>query len=76
MHALQNEQTHHTPDRQRRLPIMRFVDFAQPAAEKSPIDLLGQPRQRMTHGDDPIQRRMEQVLLTIVPRLCIRPEPP
>ena len=40
--------------------------------EKTPIDLLRQPGQRVAQVDDLVQRRPEQLFLTIVTRLCLR----
>ena len=40
-----------------------------PAVEKLPIDLARQPHQRMSKIDDVLERRPQQILLTIVPRL-------
>src|SRR5207248_7739236 len=40
-----------------------------PAVEKLPIDLARQPHQRMSKIDDVLERRSQQILLTIVSRL-------
>jgi len=69
MHMLEDQQTRHQPDRQRRVAVGRSVDFAQPAIEKPPIDLLSQSNQRVAHIDHLLKRRSEQVLLAIIPRL-------
>jgi hypothetical protein len=41
--------------------------------DEAPIDLARQPHQRMLQVDDPIQRRPEKVLLTLLGRLAHRP---
>jgi hypothetical protein len=68
MHVLEDEQTRHQTDRQRRLAVAGRVNLAQPPVEEAPVDLSGQPHQRMAHVDDPLQHRPEQVRLPIVPR--------
>ena len=64
----EDEQTRHQTDRQRRLAVAGRVNLAQPPVEEAPVDLSGQPHQRMAHVDDPLQHRPEQVRLPIVPR--------
>ena len=68
MHVLEDEQTRHQTDRQRRLAVAGRVNLAQAPVEEAPVDLSGQPHQRMAHVDDPLQHRPEQVRLPIVPR--------
>ena len=55
MHVLENEETGEEPHRQRRLSVSSRVDLAEAPVEETPVDLGGQPRQRMAHGDDLIQ---------------------
>jgi hypothetical protein len=69
VHVLQNEQPGHQPGRQARLARTRRADAGKPAVKKRPIDLAGQPRQRMAEVDDVLQCRPQQILLTIVPWL-------
>ena len=69
MHVLQDQEPGHQPDRQRRMAGAGLVDPAELPIEETPIDPLRQPHQRMAHVDDLVQRRPEQLLLTIIPRL-------
>ena len=69
VHVLQDEQSRHQPRRQWRLAWTRGAHAGKPAVEKLPIDLARQPHQRMSKIDDVLERRPQQILLTIVPRL-------
>jgi len=68
VHVLQDEQPRHQPGRQRRLPHTRCAYPSKPAVKELPIHLPRQP-QRMAEVDDVLQRRPQQILLTIVSRL-------
>ena len=59
VHVLQDEEPGHQPRRQGRLARPGVIYRAEAPAEKSPIDLLRQPHQRVPHVDDLIQRRPE-----------------
>jgi len=72
VHVLQDEQPGHQPGRQRRLSRPGRAYAGKPAVEKAPVDLTRQPHQRMAEVDDLLQRRPQQILLTIVPWLCHR----
>ena len=72
VHVLQDQQPGHQPGRQRRLTRSGRAHAGKPLVEKPPIDLARQPHQRMAEVDDRLQRRPQQVLLTIVPWLCHR----
>src|SRR5439155_16990849 len=73
--VLENEQPGHQPRRQRRLPGSHATHRAETSRQKIPIDLSGQPHQRMAKIDDLVQRRAKQVVLTIVARLAHRSLP-
>jgi len=72
VHVLQDEQPCDQARRQRWLARTWRADAGKPAVEKPPIDLARQPHQRMAEVDDVLQRRPQQILLTIVPWLCHR----
>ena len=74
MRVLQNQQASHQPDRQRRMAVAVGVDLAEPPIEEGPVDLAGQPHQRVAHVNDLLQRRPEQVRLPVIPRVCIGSE--
>jgi hypothetical protein len=67
VHVLQDEQPGHQPGRQARLARARQAHRAEPAIEKVPVDLARQQHQRMLQVDDLIQRRLQQVLLALIP---------
>ena len=71
VHVLQDEEPGHQPRRQRRLARPWAHTAPKRRSRKAPVDLLRQPHQRMLHVDDLIERRPQQVLLTIVPRCDI-----
>ena len=75
VHVIQDEQPRHQPGRQRRLPHTRCAYAGKTAVEKLPIDLPRQPHQRVPQVDDVLERRPQQILLTIVPWLCHRVPP-
>ena len=58
------------PRRQPGLARSGRVHRAEALVEKTPIDLRRQPHQRVTHVDNLIEGRLEQVLLAIIPRSC------
>jgi hypothetical protein len=68
VHVLQNEQPSHQPRRQARLAGAGQAHRTEPVVEKLPVDLARQKHQRMLQIDDLIQRRLQQVLLALVPR--------
>jgi hypothetical protein len=68
MHVLENEETGEEPHRQWRLSVSSRVDLAEAPVEETPVDLPGQPHQRMAHVDDRLQGRPEKVRLPIVAR--------
>ena len=72
VHVLQDQQPGHQPGGQAGLSRAGRTHPGKPPVEKPPIDLPRQPHQRMTQIDDRLQRRPQQILLTIVPRLCHR----
>src|SRR5262245_34323920 len=72
---LENEQPGHQPRRQRRLPGSHPTHRAEASRQKVPIDLAGQPHQRMAKVDDLLERRVKQVVLAIVARLAHRSPP-
>src|SRR5262250_3887883 len=69
MHVLEDEETGDQPGRQRRLAGARRADRGEAPFQKAPVDLLCQPDQRVTHIDDPLQGRPEQILLPLIARL-------
>jgi len=75
VHVLEDQQPGHQPRRQRRLTGPGPARRAETAIEKIPVDLLRQPRQRMTEIDDLIQGRPQQVFLAGVARLAHRSSP-
>jgi murein L,D-transpeptidase YcbB/YkuD len=75
VHVLQNQQPRYQSRRQARLTGSRRADAGKAAVEKPPIDHPRQPRQRMAEIDDILQRRPQQILLTIVPWLRHRVPP-
>ena len=68
MHVLENEETGEEPHRQRRLSVSSRVDLAEAPVEETPVDLPGQPHQRIANVDDRFQGRPEKVRLPIVAR--------
>lgn len=70
VHVLEDEQTRHQAHRQGPLARTRLVDGTPAPLQKSPIDPIGQPHQRMAEIDDLVQRRPEQVLLPLVPAVA------
>src|SRR5580698_4769964 len=54
------------------MPWPRATDRSEAACEKIPIDLSGQPHQRMAQVDDVLQGRTKQVVLAVVTRLAHR----
>src|SRR5215469_15693891 len=69
MHVLEDEETGDQPGRQRRLAGACRADRGEASFQKAPVDLLRQPDQRVTHIDDPLQGRPEQILLPLIARL-------
>src|SRR5215469_1231162 len=69
MHVLEDEETGDQPGRQRRLAGACRADHGEASFQKAPVDLLRQPDQRVTHIDDPLQGRPEQILLPLIARL-------
>jgi hypothetical protein len=69
VHVLQDQQPGHQPGRQAGLSRAGRTHPGKPGVEKTPIDLPRQPHQRVAEVDDRLQRRPQQVLLTIVPWL-------
>src|SRR5215471_2934208 len=69
MHVLEDEETGDQPGRQRRLAGACPADQGEAPFQKAPVDLLRQPDQRVTHFDDPLQGRPEQILLPLIARL-------
>jgi hypothetical protein len=67
VHVLQDEEARHQPRRQTGLARARLAHRAEAPVEEAPIDLPGQPHQRMAHVDDLIERRTQQILLAIIP---------
>lgn len=63
VHVLEDRQPGHQPRRQRRSPRLVFMDLAEAALEKTPVDLPRQPHQRMPHVDDLVEPRPEHVPL-------------
>jgi len=57
VHVLQDKQPRHQPGRQAGLARTWRADAGKASVEKPPIDLAGQPHQRMTQIDDLFQRR-------------------
>jgi hypothetical protein len=72
VHVLENEQPSHQPRRQRRMAGPFVTHRAEAPSQEIPIDLRGQPHQRMAEVDDLIQRWTKQVVLAIVARLAHR----
>jgi hypothetical protein len=60
------------PRRQWRLPWPRAADRAKALRQKWPIDFAREAYQGMAKVDDLIQRRAEQIVLTVVARLAHR----
>jgi hypothetical protein len=56
-HTLQDEQPRHQPGRQAGLARTQRADAGKAPIEKTPIDLAGQPHQRMAQVNDLFQRR-------------------
>ena len=75
VHVLQDEQPGHQPGRQARLAGAGRAHRAEPAVQKVPVDPIPQQHQRMLQIDDLIQRRLQQVLLALVPRSSHRALP-
>src|SRR6266403_6134153 len=75
MHVLHDEQAGDQPGRQRRLAWPRLTDRGEALLQETPVDLLRQPHQRVAQVDDLIQRRPEQVLLTLIAGLRHRLPP-
>ena len=69
---LQDEQTRDQPRRQAGLARPGGTYPSEAAIKETPIDLPRQPHQRMIEIDDHLQRRSQQIFLTIVPWLCHR----
>jgi hypothetical protein len=57
VHVLQHEQSRHQPGRQAGLARTGRTDTGKAPIEKPPINLAGQPHQRMAQIDDLFQRR-------------------
>jgi hypothetical protein len=72
MHVLQNEQAGDKPRRQARLPRPCLAHRTKAIVQDVPVDQRRQPRQRVTHVDDLIQGRKQQILLAIIPRFAHR----
>jgi hypothetical protein len=75
MHVLQDEQPGYKEGRQAGLACARRTHAGKPSIEELPIDRARQPHQRMAEVDDVLQRRPQQILLTIVPWLRHRVPP-
>src|SRR5215471_18946345 len=69
MHVLEDEETGDQTGRQRWLAGACRADRGEASFQKAPVDLLRQPDQRVTHIDDPLQGRPEQILLPLIARL-------
>src|SRR5215471_16359168 len=69
MHVLEDEETGDQTGRQRWLAGACRADRGEASFQKAPVDLLRQPDQRVTHVDDPLQGRPEQILLPLIARL-------
>src|ERR1700757_4380812 len=69
MRVLQDEQPGDQPHRQRRLTRPRLAHCGKALLQELPVDLTRQAHQRLAHVDDLIQRRPEQILLSLVARL-------
>jgi len=69
VHVLQDQQPRHQSGRQSRLSLARRAYAGKAPVEKTPIDLPRQPHQRVAEVDDLLQRRPQQILLPVVPRL-------
>lgn len=75
VHVLEDQQPRDQPGRQRRLPGPGPVHRTKTRCHELPIDLPGQPHQRVPEVDDRLQRRPEQLDLTIVARSAHRSLP-
>jgi hypothetical protein len=64
--VLEDRKPRHQPRRQRRLARLVRIDRAEPLLEKPPVDRCGEPRQRVTHVDDLVEPRLEEIALAAV----------
>ena len=71
----QDEEAGYEPDRQRRVAVAARTDFTRSSVAETPVDLPGQPKQRVAQVDNLVQRRPEENRRPVIPRARHPPSP-
>jgi hypothetical protein len=67
--VLEDRKPRHQPRRQRRMPRLVRIDRAEPFLEKAPVNRPTELRQRVIPGDDLVEPRPEEIVLSAVATL-------